>query len=248
MIPYHGGPITPATVAVAAWTGRHAMVSFANPEQIDIALEVCQSVALDNGAFPAWMAGVAITDWAPFYAWVAPLLKHPAVDWALIPDVIDGNEADNDALVREWPFSAALGVPVWHMHESIGRLKRLASDWPRIGLGSSGEFATVGDAKWWRRMNEALDAICDRDGRPACKLHGLRMLDPDVFSRLPFASADSTNVARNVGIDSAWRGTYTPHGKPWRAQVMCGRIEAHQSAAVWVRHMQQANLLAEASA
>lgn len=242
MIHYHGGPITPAEAAVAAWTGRHGMVSFAHPVQLDIALEVCQSLVLDNGAFSAWCAGRPITDWAPFYEWVAPLLKHPAVDWALIPDVIDGDEDDNDALIAEWRFGSALGVPVWHMHESLDRLERLAK-WPRVAFGSSGEFATVGDAKWWRRINEAMDVVCDVDGRPVCKLHGLRMLDPDVFSRLPFASADSTNVARNIGIDSAWRGTYTPAGKPWRAQVLCGRIESQQSAPVWVRQMQQASLL-----
>ncbi len=243
MIHFHGGPITPAEAAVAAWTGRHAMVSYAHPQQLEIALTVCQSVVLDNGAFTAWKGGKPITDWAPFYEWAAPRLKHPAVDWALIPDVIDGNEADNDALIAEWPHGKALGVPVWHMHESLERLRRLADNWPRLAFGSSGEFATVGDAKWWRRMNEAMDVVCDDDGRPLVKLHGLRMLDPDVFSRLPFASADSTNVAQNIGIDSAWRGTYTPSGKPWRAQVMCGRIESVQSAPVWIRQPQQQNLL-----
>lgn len=169
MIPYHGGPITPAEAAVAAWSGRHAMVGFAEPRQLDIALEVCQSVALDNGAFSAWTTGKPITDWRPFYAWAAPLLRHPAVDWCLIPDVIDGGEADNDALLSEWPHGAALGVPVWHMHESLDRLARLADAWPRVAFGSSGEFATVGDAKWWRRINEAMDVVCDEEGRPMVK-------------------------------------------------------------------------------
>jgi hypothetical protein len=243
MIHYHGGPITPAEAAVAAWTGRHGMVSFAHQQSLDVALEVCQSLVLDNGAFSAWCAGKPIIDWNPFYDWCAPLLRHPAVDWCLIPDVIDGDEKANDALLAEWPHDRALGVPVWHMHEGVERLARLASDWPRVALGSSGEYAVVGDAKWWRRMNEAMDAVCDEDGRPLTKLHGLRMLDPEVFSRLPFASADSTNVARNIGIDSAWRGTYPPASKAWRAQVMCSRIEAKQSAPRWVRQMQQASLL-----
>lgn len=246
MIHFHGGPIWPSEAAVAAWTGRHGFVSFERPEQIAIALEVCQSVALDNGAFTAWKAGRAVQDWRPFYEWVSPLLRHPAVEWALIPDVIDGDEAANDALVSEWPHGRHLGAPVWHMHECLDRLRRLAECWPRVAIGSSGGFATVGDAKWWRRINEAMDVVCDAEGRPICKLHGLRMLNPDVFTRLPFASADSTNVAQNIVIDSKWRGTYQPEGKPWRAQVLCGRIEAQQSAAVWVRQMQQADLLAEA--
>jgi hypothetical protein len=59
------------------------------------------------------------------------------------------------------------------------------------------------------------------------------MLDPDVFSRLPFASADSTNIAKNVGIDSAWKGTYTPPTKEARAWIMRQRIESKQSMPFW---------------
>ena len=36
-----------------------------------------------------------------------------------------------------------------------------------------------------------------------------------------------------IGIDSAWRGTYTPINKDARAQVMRDRIEAHQSQVFW---------------
>lgn len=72
--------------------------------------------------------------------------------------------------------------------------------------------------------------ICDDMGRPVCKLHGLRMLDPGVFTRFPFASADSTNIGRNVGIDSHWKtGSYLPSGKPARAAVMRQRIESHNA-------------------
>jgi hypothetical protein len=64
-------------------------------------------------------------------------------------------------------------------------------------------------------------------GRPACKLHGLRMLDPAIFTKLPFSSADSTNIGRNVGIDVHWKhGNYLPPTKEARAQVMRSRIEA----------------------
>jgi hypothetical protein len=75
--------------------------------------------------------------------------------------------------------------------------------------------------------------VCDEDGRPMTRLHGLRMLDPAVFTRLPFASADSTNIGRNVGIDQAWRGAYTPPTKEARAQILRARIEAHNAPATW---------------
>jgi hypothetical protein len=64
-------------------------------------------------------------------------------------------------------------------------------------------------------------------------LHGLRMLDPDVFSHLPLASADSTNVSRNVGFDSRWNGPYAPTSKRIRALVMMDRVEMHACARRW---------------
>lgn len=238
MIHYHGLPITPATAARAAVSGGHAFVSFRYPDQLGLALEVCQSFAVDNGAFSAWKSGAPVTDWARYYEWVAELHRYPSFDFAVIPDVIDGSEADNDRLVVEWPWrdakSKGVGAPVWHMHESLGRLERLAREWPRVCLGSSGQFSTVGDSRWWNRMAEAMRAVCDRNGNPICKLHGLRMLNPDVFTRLPLGSADSTNIAQNVGIDSAWRGTYTPPSKDIRALVMRERIEASQGLNFWV--------------
>ena len=54
MIHYHGLPITPASAAAKVLSGRHAFVSYLNPQQLEIAIEVCQSFAVDNGAFSAW--------------------------------------------------------------------------------------------------------------------------------------------------------------------------------------------------
>lgn len=238
MIHYHGTPITPSTAALRAINCGHAFISFEHPEQLGMVIDVAQSFALDNGAFTAWRAGRAVTDWTRYYAWVAELHRYPSFDFACIPDVIDGDEAANDALLEEWPWRTRapwVGAPVWHLHESLDRLERLAFAWPRVCLGSSGEFATVGSTAWYTRMAEAMNVLCDRDGRPVCKIHGLRMLNPDVFTRFPFASADSTNIGQNIGIDSKWKGPYTPPTKESRAQVMRDRIEAHQSQTFWIR-------------
>lgn len=238
MIHYHGGPITPVSAALACWTGRHAFISFAYPDQVAVAAEVCQSFALDNGAFSAWRNGRA-TDWPAYYRWCESWLRHPACDWAVIPDVIDGDEAANDALVQAWPLGPQ-GVPVWHLHERIARLEQLMRRWSRVALGSSGQYAAVGTAAWRARMDLVMRAVCDAHGRPQCKLHGLRMLDPAVFGGYPLASADSTNVARNVGIDSRWRGMYSDSSKEVRAQVLAQRIEALQAPPVYEFHPQQA--------
>lgn len=235
VIHYHGLPITPASAAAKAISGGHAFVSFRHPEQLTLAAEAAQSFAVDNGAFSAWTAGEAVTDWSGYYAWVDGLARCPPFDFAVIPDVIDGSEAENDALLDEWPFPRWLGAPVWHLHESTSRLAKLVASWPRVCLGSSGRFAAVGTASWWGRMAEAMDAACDAMGRPLARLHGLRMLDPSVFTRLPLSSADSTNIARNIGIEAKWRGPYTPPNKDARASLMRGRIESHQAAVLWDR-------------
>lgn len=233
MIHYQGLPITPETAAVEAIQAGHAFVSFRHPDQLRLAVEVCQSFAIDNGAFTAWKSGHPITDWTPFYEWADECRKVPSCDFAVIPDVIDGDEAANDALLAEWPLPRWFGAPVWHMHESFSRLERLANEWGRVCIGSSGEFATIGDAKWWGRMGQAMRVICDDMGRPICKLHGLRMLDPGVFTRFPFASADSTNIGRNIGIDKRWTGAYPPAGKAARARVMRDKIEAFNAPACY---------------
>ncbi len=248
MIHYHGLPITPNAAASAAISRGHAFVSFNRPDQLGLVLDVCQSFAVDNGAFSAWKSGNAVTDWGRYYKWVAELHRYPSFDFAVIPDVIDGDEDDNDALIEQWPWQgtskgAWVGAPVWHMHEGINRLLRLALEWPRVCIGSSGQYATIGDSRWWARIGEAMNAVCDRNGNPLAKLHGLRMLNPEVFSRLPFASADSTNIAQNVGIDSRWRGTYAPTSKDCRAFVMRDRIEAHQSVTFFEASPEQIQLM-----
>jgi hypothetical protein len=152
VIHYHGLPITPATAAAKAVEAGHAFVSFAHSDQLGVAVDVCQSFAVDNGAFSAWKSGNPVKDWTAFYDWALNVKKVPSCDFAVIPDVIDGSEADNDALLRDCPLPNWFGAPVWHMHESLERLEQLASTYVRVCFGSSGEYATVGTSNWWSRM------------------------------------------------------------------------------------------------
>jgi hypothetical protein len=233
MIHYHGLPITPDTAAEVAVRAGHAFVTFAHPRQLGLAVAACQSFAIDNGAFSAWRGGAPVTDWTGYYEFVASAKKQPSCDFAVIPDVIDGSEAENDNLAADWPFPRWFGAPVWHLHESLTRLTRLTDRFPRVCLGSSGDFAQIGTARWWRRMGEAMRVVCDDAGQPVCRLHGLRMLDPSVFSRFPFASADSVNIGRNVGIDQKWSGPYAPPTKESRTQLMRSRIESVNAPATY---------------
>lgn len=204
MTPYHGTPYGGTREEAARFlSGRHALVPWVRDEDIGPAAEVCQSFMLDNGAFSAWKTGKPITDWSGYFKWVQDWAQHPAFDFAVIPDVIDGDEQANDNLLVQWYKRVPLWIaaaPVWHLHESLERLARLVNchKGRPLCLGSSGEYSSPGTGRWWARMAEAMAVCCDEQGRPKCRLHGLRMLDPAIFHRLPLASADSTNAACTV--------------------------------------------------
>lgn len=228
MIHYHGGPIFPETCAVRAWEARHAFISFARPDQIELAAQITQSFALDNGAFSAWKkAGKNRVKWDGYYDFVEQWGNHPGCDFAIIPDVIDGGEVENDALLKAWPHGASVGVPVWHMNETDERFIRLCNEYPRVAIGSCGEYDVRKPLMAVARLKDIIRHVVNSHGYPICKLHGLRMLNPDIFTRLPLSTADSTNISQNVRKDKNWaKGHYLPASKETRAYVMAERIES----------------------
>lgn len=239
MIHYHGASMN-TKAAIALLTGRHACVSFASPGPVELAAEVCQSFILDNGAFSFWRAGKGEVNVNAYAEWIAHWQYHPGFDWCLIPDVIDGGidanirmEANFYEAAQRYGVKWSRCVPVFHLDEPLDRLTALMVGHDRVALGSAGAYAEVGTPSWWDRMSEVMAVACDAHGRPKVRFHGLRMLNPTVFSQLPLASADSTNVARNIGMDNRWKGTYTPRSKSIRALVLADRIEHHASATRW---------------
>jgi len=190
-IHYHGTPITPNSV-ILAMAGANFCVSYARPEQVRLAHQIGQSVMLDNGAYSAWKRDHK-PDWAAFYAWADRWLDHPTT-WAVMPDVIDGDEEENSRLNRAWPFPDR-GAPVWHMHESYSRLIGLIDTFSRVCIGSSGAFAIIGTDAWARRMDETWRQI-DRVFKRTPNVHMLRGMSL-IRERWPFASVDSTDIGRN---------------------------------------------------
>jgi hypothetical protein len=232
MIRYHGGPITPNEAAIAAWRDGHAMISFANPQQIELAFEYAGEVAIDNGAFSLWGKGQRI-DVGAYIAFIEKWRKHPAFGWCVIPDIIDGSEEENNRLIEDWPLQNHISVPVWHLHESLEKLGWLCDDFPHVAIGSSGEYAEIGTERWKGRMAQAMAVCCDADGYPITGLHGLRQMDNDVTSNVPYRGVDSCNIARNIGIDSKWDGPMCPTSKDVRALIMRDRIAAHAVCRRW---------------
>lgn len=223
-IHYHGTPITSRAV-LNTLAGKHFCVSHSSPNDVAVCHSIGQSVMLDNGAFSAWRVGRP-TNWPKYYAWVEPWLDYRTT-WAVIPDVIGDSEADNDALLDQWPFGQR-GAPVWHMHEPIKRLLMLAERWDRICIGSSGDYSVVGSPHWCGRMNAAMNDLCG-DGPAPVWLHMLRGMAL-VGSGYPFSSVDSTNVARN-------------HNRPGNAALdMVNKWDAIQCPARWKRRPTQTEL------
>ena len=217
---YHGTPITPNAV-LCSLAGGHFCVSHARPDQVRLCHEIGQRVMLDNGAYSAWKRGHA-TDWTGYYDFCDEWLNFPTT-WAVIPDVIDAGTQEQDALIREWPHGKR-GAPVWHMDEPIERLLRLCDDWDIVCVGSTDEYATVLSDPWQRRIDEVFNAVSS--GRLPW-LHMLRGMQL-AGRQWPFASLDSTDVARN----HATRAKNTA-SRFQSARGMMDRWDAMQTPGKW---------------
>jgi len=98
---YHGTPISGSREDARQFLqGRHALISFAHPDQLDVVKEVCTTFILDNGAFSIWRKGGKLNV-GEYIRWVELHSQHYRFNYAFIPDIIDGKEADNDALSPE---------------------------------------------------------------------------------------------------------------------------------------------------
>lgn len=219
MIHYHGTPITPRS-SMLGMEGRHFCVSYAYakrcPNETPFVLNIAQSVMFDNGAFTAHTTGEPL-DVVGFRDWIETYVQHP--HWAVVPDVIGGDENAQRALLAQWDFPKDLSAPVWHLGLSLDWLLELSDNWPRICFGSSAEYWQIASSSWRRRMDQAFEVL-SRTRRHLPWVHGMRMLGR-CGDKWPLASADSTNIARN----------YASRGE--LPEVMAQRIDAIQPDRKW---------------
>lgn len=226
MLHYHGTPVNPVS-QLMRMVGRHFCVCLTDPRHLERCLRIGQSVMLDNGAYSIWRAGGTL-DVDAYYRWIEPVLAPP--HWAVIPDVIDGTLEDQQLLRASWPretLGYANCAPVWHLHLPISELIFLVQAYPKVCIGSSGQYATPGLPAWCARMDEVFNALAKQGRMPW--IHGLRMLDQH-DGGWPFASADSTNVAKNFKRDGGC------------AECKAQLIDGRQPAARWVPREEQAEL------
>lgn len=246
---YHGTPLGGKRFDGPSFVrNRFVLVPWKRPEDLEMCLCNARGVMVDNSAFSFWSSGET-PDWMEYIKWCAKIARHPRFDFALIPDVIDGTEKDNADLISLWDKKAHYpvrieGCPVWHLHESFKRLEMYRDRFPRVAIGSSGQWVTPGVGDWWERMYDVFDVLCDEDGFPRTKVHGLRMLSSKIVTTFPFTSCDSTNAAQNgprtanqINTDDLW-------GK----ETIARRIESFQSPARWCRKSAVQDMLFELKA
>jgi hypothetical protein len=145
----------------------------------------------DNGAFSVYTKNLAFNK-DGYIKWLDDKLY--GANWAIIPDVIDGSVEDQRSYTKGWPYPLHLSCAVWHMALPLSWLEELINTYPRIAFGSSGQYWKVNSPEWQQRADEAWEMIEKSNTRPwVHMMRGLKLSG----MRWPFASADSTNVARN---------------------------------------------------
>lgn len=228
MIHYHGTPLTPRN-ELQKMGGKHFCVPFSDARDADWCLANAQSVMWDNGAFSIWKRGITI-DWNKLYEWLASRLGQP--HWAVVPDVINGTVEENLELIKQWPFHKNVSAVVWHLNEGLDHLLRLIDlGFSKICFGSTEEYDPVGGQAWERLMDFIFNALEQRGLIGPIWIHALRglWLAGDIY---PFASGDSTNIARNFKNTNRY---VCP-------ERMARRIDAIQCPISWAPRPQQKDM------
>jgi len=190
MLHYHGTPITPR-VEMEKLKGRNFCVSYAQTQDATWCIDNAQSIMWDNGAFSAYTKGKGF-DREGYMNWLDNKLY--GANWAVVPDIIGGTVEDQRVMMKGWHYPDHLSCYVWHMDLPLEWLKELVETYPRVAFGSSGKYWRVNSPEWQDRADEAWSVIQGTGARPwVHMMRGLKICG----KRWPFASADSTNVARN---------------------------------------------------
>lgn len=228
VIHFHGTPITPRSELLTL-AGKNFCVSFAEPRDIDACLSIGQSVMFDNGAFSCFTRGAKLDEKA-FYRWLEPILAPP--HFAVVPDAIGGDVEAQHRLMLTWPretFGYQNACAVWHLDKPFSHLHHLIFAFPKVALGSAGEFWEVGSDRWCRRMDQTFNEI-ERVHKQMPWIHGMRMLG-QASGPWPLASADSTNVAQNFKRNTG------------AALPMADAIDAKNPARRWKKAALQGELI-----
>lgn len=174
----------------------------------------------DNGAFSSYTKGKPFRK-KEYIQWLDDKLY--GANWAVVPDKIGGSVSEQREYSSDWPYPDHLSCYVWHMDLPLGWLKELVEEKPFIAFGSSGKYWKVMSPEWKDRADQAWELIEKVGNRN--KVHMMRGLKV-CGQRWPFASADSSNIARNHGSHAVKKCT----------REMADRIDSIQSPLRFVKN------------
>lgn len=236
---YHGTPVTPKDVLLTL-AGKAFCLCYFYRSRLNLqTMEGLSSLSmLDVGTYPAWQAGIELSDEyrAGYYAWCDPLLDRPTT-WAVIPDPIGFGSQYLDMMLREWPHGRDRGAPVFHLDadftQPVDRMLRLLDEYPRVCIGWAEKDLPILGNDHQRCQDVLWNEIAKRHKRTPV-IHHFRGTQL-VTHRWPYASLDSTDVARN-------------HNRPQNtAEKMADRWDAAQCPARWELRPVPQNLFGEAA-
>lgn len=222
---YIGTPVTPADVLLTL-AGKAFCLTYYYRDKFNlVTMEALASLLMiDWGGYPAWKNGEDLNEEyrAGYYQWVDPILDRPTT-WAVIPDIIGAPSQINDALLKEWPHGRERGAPVYHldaeMMQGPSRMLRLLDEYPRVCIGWAEKDLPILGEDHRRCLDILWNEIAKRHRRTPVVHHfrGTQL----ATHRWPFATLDSTDVARN-------------HHRPQNtARAMADRWDAAQCPAKW---------------
>lgn len=171
-------------------------------------------ILLDNACYEAWHQGVALTDayHDRYLDWAAQILAaHPRA-YALVPDVIAGDEVSNLTLAIEavsHAFAdASRFIPVWHPHESLDQVAEyLSLGFEVIAVGSSPLFNEPGSRDWAAVVAAAADVLIEHNQHSGFAAKLTVISSPSQPAFLNESTADACRISdRYAGI--VWPHTH----------------------------------------
>lgn len=93
--------------------------------------------------------------------------------------------------ITEYMESCGLSpMPVFHNGEEIYWLERMVEKYEYIGISGLGQDITK--SKFQLFGDSVFKVVCDKNGKPKCKIHGFAMGTPEIIKQYPWYSMDQS--------------------------------------------------------
>ena len=185
----HGTPITPKRL-LPQLKGKSFCVSYMHPEQLNETIELVgdnEVLILDNGAFTAWKKGITLDDawWDGFYAWANAAMDKCPNAVCVIPDVINGNEADNLQLIADAIKGNKIKYPeramaIWHIDKPWIHMMRGLGVLHKIGFDSADSCNIA--MNHWRNKNNVVHHVAQFADRLEAKVNNQELNELPLFN------------------------------------------------------------------